>query len=188
MMTKKISFFIICYFVELYGMNWTIFRSIWFFYNCSRDRGMANLRTFWKSNIFGQILRILQGIILGWNWRETFWLWISGCTLLEQDGSHFGLSGWCYSLERYRSFNFALPFLKFKYSDFWEGKKNILSKDMTGQSTKQPYFCIWMVGSVPLIKEVQVVNSIWTSLQLVYDRNHLFGLGPIPKPKLNIWP
>ena len=49
-------FFLICYFVELYGMNWTIFRSIWFFYNCSRDRGMANLRTFWKSNIFGQIL------------------------------------------------------------------------------------------------------------------------------------
>ena len=23
---------------------------------------------------------------------------------------------------------------------------------------------------------------------VVYDRNHLFGLGPIPKPKLKIWP
>ena len=78
-----ISFCIICYFVDLHSMNWTIFRSIWFFYNCSRGWGMANLRTFWKSNIFVQILRILQGIILGWNWRQTFWLRISGCTLLE---------------------------------------------------------------------------------------------------------
>ena len=34
--------------------------------------------------------------------------------------------------------------------------------------------------------EIQIAR--WQQSRLVYHRNHLFGLGPIPKPKLKIWP
>jgi hypothetical protein len=39
-------------------------------------------------------------------------------------------------------------------------------------------------------KEIQIILGLFLVIdiycQVVYDRNHLFGLGPIPK--LNIWP
>ena len=46
---------------------------------------------------------------------------------------------------------------------------------------KQPIFhCAWNLQSIGKI----IKNSLeW---EIVYDWNHLFGLGPIPKPKLKI--
>ena len=31
-------------------------------------------------------------------------------------------------------------------------------------------------------------SDFYRYMKELYDRNHLFGLGPIPKPKLKIWP
>ena len=40
--------------------------------------------------------------------------------------------------------------------------------------------------------EEEIIGSVNYRCDIVYDRNHLFGLGPIPKPKLeigcNFWP